>query len=314
MNAAASPLNVARAPAAMPVAAASAPSRALGHVLVLAGAFCVAVTLVVLVLFDGWEYYRAPLATRGYLPAHRLLRPSGAVGLSLGIAGVLAMLSTLPYAVRKRWRRLSRLGTMKGWLEMHIFFGVVGPVLITLHTSLKFNGLISVGYWLMMAVWVSGFVGRYLYVRIPKTIRGVELSREEIEQQLARARNALAARPLPAAVQRELDAFDTAVTPSGAGAPGMLDLFFGELRVRIRLWMLQRHLTAAVMDVRAVREVVSLAGERAAVTRRVTHLQRTRRLFELWHVFHQPLVYAMFVIVALHVGIATYFGYARLVF
>ncbi len=314
MNAVASPMNALRTPAATPVAGAGAPTRALGHVLVIAGAFCVVVTLAVLVLFDGWEYYRAPLGTRGYLPAHRLLRPSGAVGLSLGIAGVLAMLLTLPYKVRKRWRRLSRLGTMKGWLEVHIFFGVVGPVLITLHTSLKFNGLISAGYWLMMTVWASGFVGRYLFVRIPKTIRGVELSREEIEQQLARARSAVASRPLTPAVQRELDAFDTAVAHSGAAAPGMLDLFFGELRVRVRLWILRRHLTAAVTDVRAVQEVVSLAGERAAITRRIAHLQRTRRLFELWHVFHQPLVYAMFAIVALHVGIATYFGYARLVF
>ena len=41
----------------------------------------------------------------------RWLRPSGPVGLTLGIAGVIAMLCTLPYALRKRWRRLSQLGT-----------------------------------------------------------------------------------------------------------------------------------------------------------------------------------------------------------
>ena len=45
--------------------------------------------------------------------------------------------------------------------------------------------------------------------------------------------------------------------------------------------------------------------------RRLAHLHRTRRLFAVWHVFHQPLVYAMFVIVAIHVTIALYFGYAR---
>ena len=145
-------------------------------VVMIAGLVAAAVTLTVLTVFGGWEYYRAPLATRGYLPSHAWLRPSGDVGLGLGIAGVAAMIGTLPYAVRKRWRPLARVGTTAGWLEVHIFFGIVGPLLVTLHTSFKFNGLISVGYWLMMTVWASGFVGRYLYVRIPKTIRGVELS------------------------------------------------------------------------------------------------------------------------------------------
>ena len=65
-------------------------TRALTHVLVIAGLFCSAVALVLLEVFGGWEYYRAPLATRGYLPAHALLRPSGAVGLTLGAGGVVA--------------------------------------------------------------------------------------------------------------------------------------------------------------------------------------------------------------------------------
>ena len=185
-------------------------ARALTNVLVLAALFCGVVAFVLLAVFDGWEYYRAPLATRGYLPAHQLLRPSGAVGLTLGIAGVLAMLATIPYALRKRWKRLSRLGRLKNWLEVHIFFGVVGPVLITFHTSFKFNGLISVGYWLMMTVWASGFVGRYLYVRIPKTIRGVELSRREVDERLEVLREQLHSTPT-AAAQRHLHAFDASI-------------------------------------------------------------------------------------------------------
>ena len=149
-------------------------------VIPLAAAFVTVVAIVVLFGLGGWTYYRAPLATRGYLPEHQWLRPSGTVGLPLGVAGTVAMLSTLPYAVRKRWRLLSRLGSLKSWLDVHIFFGIVGPLLVTLHTSFKFNGLISVGYWLMMTVWASGFVGRYLYVRIPKSIRGIELTRDGV--------------------------------------------------------------------------------------------------------------------------------------
>ena len=65
---------------------------------------------------------------------------------------------------------------MKTWLEVHIFCGIVGPVLVTFHTSFKFNGIVSVAYWSMVAVVLSGFVGRYLYVRIPRSLRGIELT------------------------------------------------------------------------------------------------------------------------------------------
>jgi hypothetical protein len=287
--------------------------RALGHVLTIAAVFVSVVAAIVLIGFDGWEYYRAPVGERGYMPAHRLLRPSGPVGLTLGLLGAVAMLSTLPYAIRKRSRLLSRLGTTKGWLEVHIFFGVVGPLLITFHTSFKFNGLISAGYWLMMAVWASGFVGRYLYVRIPKSIRGTELTRDEIERRLQDVRTQLQSTPMPPAALHEIDVFAAAVTPKAGSVPGIVDLCLGELRVRVRLALLARHLRAMAIDADALHAAVALVSERAAIARRLAHLQRTKQLFQLWHVFHQPLVYAMFAIVALHIGVAFYLGYARLV-
>lgn len=293
-------------------AAASEPlitTRALSNVLVMAAAFSVTVVLVLLVVFDGWEYYRAPLGSRGYLPQHATLRPSGPVGLSLGIAGVAAMLGTLPYALRKRWRRLQKLGHLRGWLETHIFFGIVGPVLITFHTSFKFNGLISVAYWLMVLVWTSGFVGRYLYVRIPKTIRGTEVSRAEVEARLADVGDELSR--LPEAVAHEIEVFQSAIAP-GDRPPGVLDLFLGEFRVRVRLALMRRHLEGARVDMGAVQRAVALASERASLARRLTHLERARRLFELWHVFHRPLVVGLFAIVTVHIGVALFFGYARL--
>lgn len=291
---------------------ATSPRPALSGVLVLAGLFCAAVAAAVLVGVGGWDYYRTPIGRRGYTEAHRLLRPSGTIGLSLGVAGAVAMLSTLPYAARKRVRILSKLGATPRWLEVHILFGIVGPVLVTFHTAFKFNGLISVGYWLMMTVWVSGFVGRYLYMRIPKTQRGVELTRVEVEAELRAARESLASAPLPAAARAAISEFEQTLSPAPGRAPGAIDLFFGELRVRTRLLLMRRRLAAAGVDVDLVHAAVTREAHHATLVRRLAHLERTRRLFELWHVFHRPLVYAMFLIVGLHVAIAVYLGYAQL--
>ena len=285
--------------------------KALSTVLVLAACVCVAVAFVLVVGLNGWAYYRAPLATRGYMPEHGSLRPSGPVGLALGVAGVVAMLCTLPYAVRKRWKRLARVGSMRGWLETHIFFGVVGPVLITFHTSFKFNGLISVAYWLMVLVWTSGFVGRYLYVRIPKTIRGAEVSRADVEARLAAVGERLAT--LPPSCTADVARLERVLTPASGHAPGAVDLFFGELRARVRLALMRRQWRAAGVDLAAAQLMVALATERASLARRLAHLERARHLFEMWHLFHRPLVVGLFVIVAVHVGVAMFFGYARLV-
>lgn len=42
----------------------------------------------------------------------------------------------------------------------------------------------------------------------------------------------------------------------------------------------------------------------------MARLGRTKRLFELWHVFHKPLVYVMLAIAAVHIGLSIYLGYS----
>ena len=41
----------------------------------------------------------------------------------------------------------------------------------------------------------------------------------------------------------------------------------------------------------------------------IAYLKKTKTLFDLWHVFHMPLVYIMFVIVLMHVAVTMYMGY-----
>lgn len=202
------------------------------------------------------------------------------------------------------------MGPVTFWLEFHIFCGLVGPVLITLHTSFKFNGLISVAYWSMVIVVASGFVGRFLYVRIPRSLRGHELNRTELEARAEEMRCKFSALQLPKEMAARIAGFEEVSIPRSEDDTTWLGLVFGEPRMRLRLLVLKRRLRRLISDHQLVSEQVDLLKERDLLLRRIVYLKKTKRLFDLWRVYHKPLAVLMAIIVALHVGIVWYLGYA----
>lgn len=285
------------------------PFKALGHVLVLAALVSAVATYVVFVPLGGGAYYGAKASVRGTLPEHKTLRPSGPVGNALGIAGTVLMASTLAYVVRKRIPLLAKTGSPKTWLEVHIFCGIVGPVFITLHSSFKFGGIISVAFWSMALVVGSGFVGRYLYVRIPKTLRGTELSLVQVEARAAALKRELAEMTIPVRLLTRIEAAEREMLPAQGSEQGLGESFVGDVRVWLRLARLRREIADAGIEKDQLQESLDLVAERVALLRRASTLARTKRLFELWHVFHRPLVWVLFSVATLHIGVAFYMGY-----
>lgn len=285
-------------------------TRALTNPPILAALAALVVAGVLFLAFDGAGYYSTSQRVRGYHPAHRLLRPSGGAGQLLGIAGFLLMCGTLLYPLRKRFRPLARVGKVPGWLEAHVFFGVLGPLLVTLHTSFKFNGLVSVAYWSMILVATSGFVGRYLFVRIPRTLRGAEVAAREVEERAQALRQELLDTTLPAGLLAKVEAFERDVVPAPGLRPSLVGLFAGDLVTRRKQRRLLREIERSGVDHELLQEASRLIVERSALLRRAAYLAQTKQLFGLWHVFHVPLVWVTFLIAALHVVVALYFGYA----
>jgi hypothetical protein len=114
--------------------------------------------------------YGAVVIFTGFIPPAKEI-----FGLSLGILGFTLMLMTeILYSLRKR-SRLARWGRMSDWLGFHIFTGLVGPYMVLLHTSWKFNGLAGVITLFTIVIVASGFIGRYIYTRIPRTADGAEI-------------------------------------------------------------------------------------------------------------------------------------------
>ncbi|MCX6058767.1 MAG: hypothetical protein NTW69_11520 [Chloroflexi bacterium] len=113
-------------------------------------------------------------------------------GHGLGIFGFLLMLMTETlYSLRKRTRNAS-WGRMSSWLQFHIFTGLVGPYMVLLHTSWKFNGLAGAVTLLTVVIVASGIIGRYIYTRIPRTLDGLEIEGTLSESALRQARQLMA--------------------------------------------------------------------------------------------------------------------------
>ena len=271
------------------------------HKLIIVGLGLVAAGLVLWVLREGLDFYTTPLVDRPHNPDYREFRPAGRIGHGVGILGSLMIILLLLYSVRKRAALLRNWGNIGHWLRYHIFLGVAGPILITLHTSFKVQGLVSVSYWSMVAVALSGLFGRYLYQQLPRNVLGEQMApgtaderREEILVLLSEdpAFDDAALERLEALALERLE---------GCSAPIAL------LRLPLLNTALASQLHRTLPGVR--RAVFDLAREWVLLTRRLHLLNAVRDLFHWWHVFHKPFAIIMILVMIVHVGVTVVLGY-----
>ena len=123
----------------------------------------------------------------------REIPPAGELfGHGMGILGFIFMLMTETlYSLRKRSRSV-KWGKLSSWLQFHIFTGIVGPYMVLLHSSWKFNGIAGITTLFTIIIVISGFTGRYIFTRIPRTLDGLEIEGRLSQEALKQARRLLA--------------------------------------------------------------------------------------------------------------------------
>jgi len=230
----------------------------------------------------------------------------------LGIIGTLLMIIGVGiYMIRKRYKRFFNLGYLKHWLEFHIFLCSVGPVLVLYHTAFKFGGLVSVSFWSMVLVVLSGVVGRFIYLQIPRTIEGRELSVQElieIKEKLAiRVRSVLSEDTSTLTEFERISSADRYKSFKLSTAIGYLHRDFFDIKRVMRLFKRRIKLLGINKDER--KELLKAAKSELTMARRIAFLRTSQKLFQLWHVFHLPFAIAMFVIMIIHVAVTIVFGY-----
>jgi hypothetical protein len=102
-----------------------------------------------------------------WVAEERPFTPGSDLGYNLGLVGGLMMLTLLLYPIRKYWGKLSNFGSLRAWFVIHILFGVLGPVLVLLHSTFKLGSFnASMAFWSMVVVTLSGLGGRFVFTHV----------------------------------------------------------------------------------------------------------------------------------------------------
>jgi hypothetical protein len=199
----------------------------------------------------------------------------------------------------------------------------MGPVLVLYHTSFKFGGIVSIAFWSMTVVALSGVFGRYLYGRIPKTIDGQFRSLVSIRQQAAELITTISDEFGLSSEQRDslLPRSDRKKASGFAHALALAiryDLSRRSMKRRVKK-LLSRTIssssdTSGNAQTQAIPRhkrdaLIQLLQARLLLEQQIVLLEPFQRLFGYWHLLHLPLAGVMLVIMILHIAVSILFGY-----
>jgi hypothetical protein len=161
----------------------------------------------------------------------------------------------------------------------------------------------------MVAVVLSGIIGRFIYIQIPRTIQGRELSLAEIKDMKDKMSESLRVKyglddavfeKLIAATQKKFEVENE----------NFIQRVFKrrqynrEIKRNVSTMLRQTHLSG-----RDKRGVMKLVHHELTMNGRISRLQTMQTLFKYWHVAHLPFALVMLVIMVIHVAVTIAFGY-----
>ena len=211
--------------------------------------------------------------------------PGSGVGSAFGIAATVLMLVPLAYPIAKRipfFRdRITRHVSLQTLLTIHVYTGILGPLLAIIHTGHKFDSSLGIVLTaVMLLVVVSGFAVRYLLTYVNQEIKDKLILLETARGDLDHAWGVLASAPM------ELRALPGApILATGLASVGIEIPYGGP------------------------------AGEVIRTAEGVADLEfavRTDELFKRWFgislKLHIVLSVILYLLLALHIGSGIYFG------
>ena len=265
----------------------------------------------------------AEVVLRRYAPtlsvSYRLLRADGLepeiaamnvsylagskLALTCGYVGTALMVLSMAYVLQRRTGWFHRTASNQFWLDVHLMTGIVGPLFIVLHSALRLTTWVSVPFWSMTAVVLSGVLGRYLYTLVPSLTASHDLA--ILEQR--RLVSDVAADHPAAAATAQLELEREASHAERSWQVGLALLLGWVLLDDLRRYWARRRLRRALRGdaPRAViRRLVRAVDRVVFYERRKVLAPRSKALLKAWKRVHIPFSMVLLVTMLVHIGIA----------
>jgi dihydropyrimidine dehydrogenase (NAD+) subunit PreT len=257
----------------------------------------------------GWSYYLLSHADRLASPLHDTLRSAGHWGHGVGIVATGFMMLNFLYPVRKRSRLLSGKGSIRGWLDFHMFVGFMSPLVIAFHSAFQSNNqLATATAGALLVVVLTGIIGRFIYGLVPSAAGGKALEISDVlgswDRLRARLQPMLDDSSNPRLLHR---LFDSGAQPV---RPGSLLWMLMTWPARAS-WTRLRLLVASFYfyDTDEYREFRDGYLKLARVRMQVTFYHALKNLLRGWRVFHASLAGFLVIAIAAHIAVSVYLGY-----
>ena len=261
------------------------------------GLSLVAVTIVL--AYRGWSFYKLSLENRVEHPDYRQLRPSGVIGNGYGWVAALLTVMNLSYLIRRRLAN-SKLGSMKAWLDVHVFTGMLAAILVSFHSAFQLRTPVATASAVSLGVVVlTGLIGRFLYALTPAIDRKrLRDAIDNIDAEFPGHRDEIVS---------ALDDLPGPIVPANASLLRSVLAIPSWRRVsNARRRSLQLVLPPRNEQSPQARRVAKELYKAASAEARSSGMAA---LLRSWRGLHRLFALAMLAAVLLHAGIAWYYGY-----
>lgn len=260
----------------------------------------------------------------GVAAAHQAAGGDSIIGYTLGGISAALVLILMGYGIRRRMYA-SALGSTRGWLSMHVYFGVAVLIIAALHADFRFGANVhTLCYALMAVVVLSGLWGVYTYLRYPALmhrqrdgfsrerllLRMVELDSEA--QRIARhapraARDlltdAIARTRLGGGIWSQLRGADSSrLLLATEGSGGFLQFAANDGQQALVAQLARQQ--AACRDAgdhQVLSNLLHLTGEKAVLQARLRRDIQLQAQLQVWLYLHLPLSFAAVIGILVHV-------------
>ena len=254
---------------------------------------------VIATLYFGWTQ-----RDNNYLSAET------GTGYLLGILGGSLMIALLLYPLSKRLSLLTKLIPIRYWFGIHMFFGVLGPVMILFHSNFHLGSTNStIALISMLLVAGSGVIGRYIYTNIHHGLYGTRMTLQELKQKTENDHTELL--KLYASNEKLNQLLKKMEEKALQPYTGLMKSLLHVIYLAINAPRLQRKVLSLLKksyqengDSKSDpnnKAIIKLVKHYTLALRHSAAFRVYERLFSLWHILHLPLFFMMLITAVIHI-------------